>query len=54
MFILSVTTTSPAILTSKIHVRRVLTLKIKDTSCYFHFPIEVVFYPEGAQGVNDD
>lgn len=54
MFIMSVVTTCPSALNFKIFVRRVLTLKIKDTSCYFHFPLEVVFYPEGARGVNDD
>lgn len=29
----------------KVVVRKVLVLKIKDTSCHFHFPIEVSFYP---------
>jgi len=54
MFILTAVTLCPPILKSKMYVRRVLTLKIKDTSCYFHFPLEVVFYPEGTQGLNAD
>ena len=28
-------------------VRKILTFKIKDTNCYYHFPIEVIFYPSG-------
>ena len=54
MFILTAVTICPAILTAKIYIRRVLTLRIKDTSCYFHFPLEVVFYPDGGQAANDD
>ena len=51
MFVLSMVTSYPAGLESKLCVRRVLTLRIKDTSCYFHFPVEVVFYPEGQRGL---
>ena len=47
MFILSVSSNCPQVLPHPLCVRRVLTLRIKDTTCYFHFPLEVMFYPEG-------
>ena len=39
MFIISVLTNFPADFAGKTFIRKVLALKIKDTSCYFHFPL---------------
>ncbi|MCB0371062.1 MAG: hypothetical protein KDD45_16990 [Bdellovibrionales bacterium] len=39
MFIISVLSSCPAALENKLYIRRVLVLRVKDTSCYFHFPL---------------
>ena len=52
MFLVTVASNCPAVLEQKYVIRRILVFKVKDTSCYFHFPMEVVFYPEGRQSAN--
>lgn len=49
LFVLNICANFPSELSNqRVCVRRVLVLQIKDSACHFHFPVEVIFYPDGS------